>query len=67
MGLQAVYFALSLYGWYEWLYGGAGHTVLKVSRTPLRLWGILIAIGVAFWAVLADTVRREVRALGYLE
>ena len=22
MGLQAVYFALSLYGWYEWLYGG---------------------------------------------
>ena len=21
MGLQVVYFALSLYGWYEWLYG----------------------------------------------
>ncbi len=23
-GLQVVYFVLSVYGWYEWLYGGAG-------------------------------------------
>lgn len=52
MGLQAVYFGLSVYGWYEWLYGGAGRTALTVSRTPRRLWGILIAIGVVFWAVL---------------
>jgi nicotinamide mononucleotide transporter len=52
MGLQAVYFALSLYGWYEWLYGGAGRTTLTVSRTPPRLWGILIAIAVVFWALL---------------
>jgi nicotinamide mononucleotide transporter len=52
MGLQAVYFGLSLYGWYEWLYGGAGRTALTVSRTPPRLWGILIAIAVVFWGVL---------------
>ncbi|HMA24935.1 MAG TPA: nicotinamide riboside transporter PnuC [Gemmatimonadaceae bacterium] len=52
MGLQAVYFGLSVYGWYEGLYGGAGRTALTVSRTPRRLWGILIAIGVVFWAVL---------------
>lgn len=52
MGLQAVYFGLSVYGWYEWLYGGAGRTALTVSRTPRQLWGILIAIGVVFWAVL---------------
>jgi nicotinamide mononucleotide transporter len=52
MGLQAVYFGLSLYRWYEWLYGGAGRTALTVSRTPRRLWGILIAIGVVFWALL---------------
>lgn len=52
MGLQAVYFGLSLYGWYEWLYGGAGRTTLTVSRTPPRLWGILIAIAVLFWAIL---------------
>jgi nicotinamide mononucleotide transporter len=52
MGLQAVYFVLSIYGWYEWLYGGAGHTTLTVSRTPPRLWAILIAISVVFWAIL---------------
>ncbi|MGE5732799.1 MAG: nicotinamide riboside transporter PnuC [Gemmatimonas sp.] len=52
MGLQAVYFGLSVYGWYEGLYGGAGRTALTVSRTPRRLWGILIAIGVVFWAGL---------------
>ena len=51
MGLQVVYFGLSLYGWYEWLYGGAGHTELKVSRTSPRTWLVLSTIGVAFWAV----------------
>jgi len=52
MGLQAVYLVLSIYGWYEWLYGGAGHTTLTVSRTTPRLWAILIAIAVVFWAIL---------------
>lgn len=51
MGLQAVYFVLSLYGWYEWLYGGAGRTALTVSRTSPRQWGAFVAIGVAFWAI----------------
>ena len=35
MGLQVVYFVLSLYGWYEWLYGGEGRTTLTCrARTP---------------------------------
>lgn len=50
MGLQVVYFALSLYGWYEWLYGGKGHTALAVSRTPAKVWLALGIIGVVFWA-----------------
>lgn len=52
MGLQAVYFGLSLYGWYEWLYGGKGRTALRVSRTPVRLWTILAMIAVLVWATL---------------
>ncbi len=52
MGLQVVYFALSLYGWYEWLYGGKGHTELHVSRTPSRTWLILGASAVIVWAAL---------------
>lgn len=34
--LQAVYVALSVYGWYEWLHGGEGRGALVVSRTPRR-------------------------------
>ena len=39
MGLQVVYFVLSIYGWYEWLYGGKGRTELNVSRTPADAYG----------------------------
>jgi len=52
MGLQVVYFALSVYGWYEWLYGGAGRTTLRVTRVPGRVWAICAAIGVVLWATL---------------
>lgn len=41
--LQAVYVAVSVYGWYEWLHGGAGHGRLAVSRTPLR-WAAGLAL-----------------------
>ncbi len=47
MGLQFVYFALSVYGWYEWLYGGAGRTELAVARTPRRHAPLLVAAGAA--------------------
>ena len=50
-GLQVIYFILSLYGWYEWLYGGRGHTELQVSRTPLKVWAVLAVIAVVFWAL----------------
>jgi nicotinamide mononucleotide transporter len=52
MGLQAVYFALSLYGWYEWLYGGQNRTALRVTRTPSRTWLTLAAIAIIVWAAL---------------
>jgi len=31
-GLQLVYFALSIHGWYEWLHGGENKTELKITR-----------------------------------
>ena len=46
-GLQIVYAVLSIYGWYQWLYGGANRTELKVSRTPPRLAAALLVIAVA--------------------
>lgn len=46
-GLQAVYVVVSIYGWYQWLHGGAGHGRLEVSRTP-GAWAVgLLLSGVA--------------------
>lgn len=58
MGLQVVYFGLSVYGWYEWLYGGKGRTALKVSRTPKRLWAVLAVIALIVWASLGKLTSR---------
>ncbi|HEX6084299.1 MAG TPA: nicotinamide riboside transporter PnuC [Thermoanaerobaculia bacterium] len=45
--LQVVCFALMLYGWYEWLHGGARRTELPVTRTPRWAWLAGIVLGVA--------------------
>jgi nicotinamide mononucleotide transporter len=67
-GLQVVYFVLSLYGWYEWLYGGAGHTAITVSRTSGRTWIVLGGIGVVAWALLGSiTSRLPGTALPYVD
>lgn len=58
MGLQAIYFALSLYGWYEWKYGGAGRTELPVSRTTRRQALVLVPLGVAGSAALGLVLMR---------
>jgi len=68
MGLQVVYFALSLYGWYEWLYGGENRTELHVSRTSRTLGVRLVVIGVVCAAALGTTLARLTdAALPYLD
>ncbi|MEK6688327.1 MAG: nicotinamide riboside transporter PnuC [Gemmatimonadota bacterium] len=46
MGLQVFYAGISLYGWYHWLFGGTGHSTLKVTRTPRALALTLPVLGV---------------------
>src|SRR5215213_1390213 len=58
MGLQVVYFGLSLYGWYEWLYGGENRTELHVSRTSRPLGVRLLVIGVVCAVVLGTLLAR---------
>lgn len=53
MGLQVVYLMLSIYGWYEWLYGGKDRSALTVSRATSRDWLMVLPIGVVFWLALA--------------
>ena len=58
MGLQVIYFVLSLYGWYEWLYGGENRTELKVSRAGSKMAIALAAIAVAGVVVLGTLFAR---------
>jgi nicotinamide mononucleotide transporter len=67
-GLQVVYFGLSLYGWYEWLYGGAGRTAISVSRTSRTTWITLGSIGAIVWLTLGTvTSRLPGTALPYVD
>jgi nicotinamide mononucleotide transporter len=51
-GLQGFFFAISVYGWYEWLHGGENRTRLHVSRATPKVWAVSAVVGVAFWIVL---------------
>jgi nicotinamide mononucleotide transporter len=67
MGLQVFYFVLSVYGWYEWLYGGEKRTELKVSRITPRVAGILLAITVAGVAALDAVLRHTPDTVPFLD
>lgn len=68
MGLQLVYFVLSIYGWYEWLFGGTNRTALKVSRLRARTAIALVVIVLAGVATLGTALARSTdAALPYLD
>lgn len=52
-GLQVVWLLLMIYGWYAWLYGGAHHTELRVSRTPRAAWPAIAFAGVMMSLLIA--------------
>ena len=62
MGLQVVYAVLSVYGWYEWLFGGEGRTRLRVTRTTPRLAVGLALISAAGSALLGTLLHRTTDA-----
>src|SRR5437868_4949941 len=62
MGLQVFYVAISVYGWYEWLHGGAGRTELTVSRGTRRLFLFLLGLGLVSAAALGTLLARFTNA-----
>ena len=62
MGLQVIYLLLSIYGWYEWKFGGEHRTELHVTRLTPRLAMVLGAIGVAGSMALGAFLRRSTDA-----
>lgn len=47
MGLQGVFIAVSIWGWYQWLHGGTGRAPLAVSNCTTKG----LAYGAVGWAV----------------
>lgn len=50
--LQLICLVLMLYGWYEWLHGGAQRTELPVTRTPRWAWLAGVVSGLVFSAIV---------------
>lgn len=68
MGLQLFYASISVYGWYHWLFGGAKHSRLAVSRTPSRERIVLPVLVVAFALGLGTFLQRNTdAALPYVD
>ena len=50
--LQVVFIGLALWGWWQWLHGGANRTQRVVTGTSAREWAGLAAAGILGTAVL---------------
>ena len=57
-GLQGLYFALAVYGWWAWLRGGEGHGELAVTRASSRAKVVLAVIAVVAGIALGQTLDR---------
>lgn len=62
MGLQGVYFALCLYGWWAWQRGGAAHGRLVVSRAPRVVLAACALAGIVFAVGLGTLLRTKTDA-----
>lgn len=62
MGLQGVYFVLSVYGWWAWLRGGEDHAGVEVSVASRRLRLVLAAVGAVAAAALGVLLARFTNA-----
>jgi nicotinamide mononucleotide transporter len=67
MGLQPIYLALSIYGWYQWVHGGEQHSALRVSRASPRLLLALGGLTMTGWLALAAILQRTDAALPWLD
>lgn len=56
--LQIVYIVIAIFGWWNWVYGGVGHTELPISKTTVRTGILLALVTTAATAALAVALHR---------
>jgi nicotinamide mononucleotide transporter len=56
--LQIIYMVISIFGWWNWVRGGAGHTELPISKTTMHSAIVLALITAAATAILTVSLRR---------
>lgn len=56
--LQIVYIVISIFGWWNWVRGGAGHTQLPISKTAALSAIFLAVVTVAATALMAAVLHR---------
>jgi nicotinamide mononucleotide transporter len=57
-GLQFVFVAVSLWGWYQWLRGGDAHQPLQVSALSRRGWQVMLLCWLLGFLLLSYFLRR---------
>jgi nicotinamide mononucleotide transporter len=57
MALQVLFIVICLLGWYRWLFGGAGHSRLHVTRIGTRGAIVYACVGVSATAVFTPYLR----------
>ncbi len=53
MALQGMFIAVSLWGWYQWLYGGANHHALTVSHCDTKGYAYSVIAWLGFFGLFA--------------
>jgi len=56
--LQLIWLALMIYGWHQWLHGGANKRELPVTRTTRWGWIVVAFLGLVLSAIIIGIQRR---------
>jgi nicotinamide mononucleotide transporter len=57
MGLQFFFIVVSLWGWYQWLFGGVAHHGVRISRLDSKGWAVALGGWLIAYLILSWFLR----------